>query len=338
MAKQKQSPATLQNWINRIWYERSLIAILLWPLSMLFWLIISVRKAIYFVIPGLRRQFSVPVIVVGNITVGGTGKTPMVIYISDELVKLGYKPGVASRGYGADINTTVSLHANHSPQEVGDEPLLIFQRTNVPVVVGSDRKQVIQELIDEHQCDVIICDDGLQDYRFVHDIEIVMIDGDRRFGNERLLPAGPLRERINRTSSCDFKVVTACDCPEISSDFLEFQLQELVNLANPAERASIEVFVGQAVHAVAGIANPSRFFNLLISHGIAVIEHPFPDHAIYIASDFEFADKNTVLITEKDAVKCREFNLSNVWYVPVSARLPDTLMPRISKLLKEYDG
>ena len=214
--------SSYQQWINRIWYGRSFISLLLLPLSALFWLTITLRRAIYFSVPGLRTQYSVPIIVVGNITVGGTGKTPMVIYLCQELVKLGFSPGVASRGYGADLSSSIPIREDHHANEVGDEPRVIFQRTRQPVVVGPDRKDVIDKLIKDHRCNVIICDDGLQDYRFIHDIEILMIDGDRQFGNGWLLPAGPLREGISRLSDCDFKVVTASKQPEISADTMEF--------------------------------------------------------------------------------------------------------------------
>ena len=338
MAKSKQSRSANQQWINRIWYERSFISLFLLPLSVLFWFAITLRKTIYFTIPSLRQKFSVPIIVVGNITVGGTGKTPMVIYLCEELAKLGIKPGVASRGYGADINSTISIRADHRAKQVGDEPMMIFARTNQPVVVGPDRKDVIGELIKEHQCNVVICDDGLQDYRFVHDIEILMVDGDRQFGNGWLLPAGPLRERIKRASDCDFKVVTATECLEISGDTMKFDVQELVNLREHKRRVSVRSFVSQTVHAVAGIANPERFFALLRSHGLNIIEHAFPDHAVYTANDLEFADQYPVLMTEKDAVKCMGFGLSNVWYLPVRAKLPESFIPRIENLLRGLNG
>lgn len=338
MAESRQVQINHQQWINRVWYGRSLISWLLFPLSALFWLIISIRKWIYLFIPGFQKQFSVPIIVVGNITVGGTGKTPMVIAICEDLKNFGYKPGVVSRGYGSKVTNPVSLQVFHNPDEVGDEPIIIARRAQVPVVVCAKRKSAIDKLIQEHQCNVIICDDGLQDYRFLHDIEIAMVDGDRKFGNERLLPAGPLREKINRLSKCDFIVATAKALPELSGDCMEFQVQPLVNLVDPTKQESIEIFKGKTVHAIAGIANPMRFFELLRKHDVIVIEHAYPDHAKYQPEKLLFTDKFPVLLTEKDAVKCTNFNIENAWYLPVIAQLPDTFMQRVESLLRGRNG
>lgn len=338
MAESQQARVNSQGWINRVWYGRSVISLLLLPLSGLFWFVITIRKFVYTSIPGIRRKYSVPIIVVGNISVGGTGKTPMVIYLCDELKKLGYKLGIASRGYGGDVTACTLLQSSHSAKEVGDEPILIFKRTNVPVMMGANRTDVIDRLISDHQCQIVICDDGLQDYRFVHDIEISMVDGDRQFGNKRLLPAGPLRERVNRVSECDLQVVTSRSVPELSEYCMKFQLHDLVAINDPNSRRLIESLRGKTAHAVAGIANPDRFFALLRAQGLNLIEHAYDDHTVYSPGDFEFPDNYPVLMTEKDAVKCINFNVNNVWYLPVTAQLPDTFVPRIQKLLRGLNG
>lgn len=338
MAESQPTRINSQGWINRVWYGRSVISLLLLPLSGLFWVVITIRKIVYTSIPGLRRKFPVPIIVVGNISVGGTGKTPMVIYLCEELKNLGYKIGVASRGYGGDVTVRTLLQSSHSANEVGDEPILIFKRTNVPVMVGANRSEIIDRLISDHQCEIVVCDDGLQDYRFVHDIEISMVDGDRQFGNRRLLPAGPLRERVNRVFECDLQVVTSRSVPELSADCMKFQIHDLVAINDPNSRRPIRSLKGKTAHAIAGIANPRRFFDLLRAQGLKLIEHAYDDHAVYSPSDFEFPDNYPVLITEKDAVKCVNFDAENVWYLPVTAQLPDSFVPRIQQLLRGLNG
>ena len=338
MAESQQARVNSQRWINRVWYGRSVISLLLLPLSGIFWLVITFRKLVYTSIPGLRRKYSVPIIVVGNVSVGGTGKTPMVIFLCEQLKKLGYKPGIASRGYGGGVTACTLLQSSHSANEVGDEPILIFKRTNVPVMVGANRIEVIEKLISDHQCEIVICDDGLQDYRFVHDIEISMVDGDRQFGNKRLLPAGPLREQVSRVSECDLQVVTSRSVPELSTDCMNYQVHDLVAINDPNSRRPIGSLNGKTVHAIAGIANPRRFFDLLRAHGLKLIEHAYDDHAVYSPADFEFPDNYPVLITEKDAVKCINFNANNVWYLPVTAQLPDSFVPRIQQLLRGLNG
>ena len=338
MAEAKKLQLINQEWINRVWYRRSLISLVLLPLSALFWFIISIRKAVYKNIPGLQKTFSIPVIVVGNITVGGTGKTPMVIYLCEQLAKLGYKPAVASRGYGGNITAATLVQKSHDAVQVGDEPVLIFNRTNVPVMVGANRIEVIDKLVSTHNCDLVICDDGLQDYRFDHDVEILMIDGDRQFGNQRLLPAGPMREPLSRLAECDLRVVAAKAVLSLSEDTMQYKTHEIVMVGESDRTMPIDALQGQTVHAVAGIANPKRFFDVLRSHGLHVIEHAHDDHAVFSSSDLQFPDDYSVLITEKDAVKCTTLNLENVWYLPVTAQLPGTFIPRVQQQIRERNG
>ena len=322
-------------WVNSIWYGQSNLSYLLLPLSGLFSIASIVRKYKQSL---KKNQYSVPTIVVGNITVGGTGKTPMVISLIQELEKLGYRPGVASRGYGGNITEPTLVDDNQTPLQVGDEPLLVYQKTKGTVVVGKSRIGVIDTLIQKHHCDVIICDDGLQDYRFRHDVEIVMVDGERIFGNKFLLPAGPLRESMSRLHKADFIVATTKPLPAISADCMKFQLKECVQLNNNACREQLSDWKGRLVHAIAGIGNPDRFFKGLSSLGLNVIQHPYPDHAMYKVDDFDFSDENPILMTEKDAVKCRQFELNNAWYIPMQTELPEDFIPRLHTKLRNFDG
>ena len=338
MAESQVTKLKNQQWINRVWYERSIFSWFLLPLSGLYAVIIYFRKKAYVSIPGWQKRFSRPVIVVGNITVGGTGKTPMVIFLCQELKRLGYKPGVASRGYGGGTKSATLVNDSHDATRVGDEPVLIFRRTQVPVMVGSNRVEVINDLIQNQRCDVVICDDGLQDYRIIPQVEILMVDGNRRFGNKRLLPAGPLRENLNRIFECNFCVVTGRSIPEISGDDMRYQTHELRALNEPDKTLPLGSLHEKTVHAVAGIANPQRFFDLLTAHGINTINHACADHAHFSRNDLQFPDNYPVLITEKDAVKCSGIDLDNVWYLPVSAQLPDTFITRVQRLLRADYG
>jgi tetraacyldisaccharide 4'-kinase len=335
MANKAKAKQRTHDWVNSVWYGQSQLSNLLLPLSGVFAVAAKVRQ---WQQSKSNVKFSVPVIIVGNITVGGTGKTPMVTTLVNELTQLGYTPGVASRGYGGQAKQPTLVNHSHNAEQVGDEPLLIFSNTQAKVVVGQNRLDVIKELINSQCCDVIICDDGLQDYRFQHDIEIIMVDGDRAFGNYKLLPAGPLREPVSRLQKAHFVVATSKPVPAVSGDCMKLQLAECVQLTNPKNICSLDQFKGQLVHAVAGIGNPDRFFRSLTSLGINVIKHPFPDHAHYEMSDFSFSDQNPILMTHKDAVKCSPLSLDNAWYVPVQTLLPKDFMSRLNTLLRNING
>ena len=335
MANKASTKQRSHQWVNSIWYGHNTLANLLLPLSGVFSLAAKIRQ---WQQTKSNVKFSTPVIVVGNITVGGTGKTPMVTALIKELQQQGYKPGVASRGYGGQAKHAIIVSQSHNAEQVGDEPIIIFNATHATVVVGQNRLEIIEELIKLHNCDVIICDDGLQDYRFQHDIEIIMVDGHRVFGNHKLLPAGPLREPINRLQKADFVIATDKPVPAVSGDCMKLQLVECVQLTHPENKRPLTEFKDQLVHAVAGIGNPERFFNSLVSLGLNVIEHPYPDHNHYKMSDFSFSDQNPILMTQKDAVKCSQLSLDNAWYVPVQTILPDSFMPRLTALLRNLNG
>lgn len=274
----------------------------------------------------LRRQrVGVPVIVVGNITAGGTGKTPLTIALVERLRAAGFKPGVASRGYGRrDEATARWVDAATPPAEGGDEPVLIARQTGTRVRVDRDRVAAARALA-AAGCNVIVCDDGLQHYRLQRDIEIEVIDGARRYGNGRMMPAGPLREPVARSAECDFRVLNLAS-PDAAAAFGEWPMQLQSEVAVPLRGGrprALSSFAGQRVHAVAGIGHPARFFAMLRGWGLGVVPHAFADHHDYRAEDFSFGSELPVLMTEKDAVKC--VGLANDWFysVPVAAQLPE---------------
>ncbi|HVK50948.1 MAG TPA: tetraacyldisaccharide 4'-kinase [Pseudoxanthomonas sp.] len=280
------------------------------------------------------HRLSVPVIVVGNVTVGGTGKTPLTIALVQRLRDAGFNPGVASRGYGRrDESTPAWVDADTAPDLGGDEPLLIARRTGARVRVDRDRVAAGRALV-QAGCDVVVCDDGLQHYRLRRDIEIEVIDGQRRYGNGQLLPAGPLREPAARGERCDFRVLNGGE-----SGFGEWPMRLQHDLVQPMRGGRprpLASFAGQRVHAVAGIGNPQRFFEMLRGQGIGVVPHAFDDHHSYSAADFAFGSELPVLMTEKDAVKCTAF--AKDWYfsVPIAAHLPEAfwvgLLSRVRSL------
>jgi tetraacyldisaccharide 4'-kinase len=283
------------------------------------------------------RQVSVPVVVVGNLSIGGTGKTPLTIALVQRLQNEGWTPGVASRGYGRRNEATAAwVEGGTAPSEGGDEPVLIARRTGAKVRVDRDRTSAARALI-AAGCDVIVCDDGLQHYRLRRDVEIEVIDGGRRYGNNRLLPAGPLREPAQRGAECDFRVVNGGD-----ASFGEWSMLLRADNAVPlrgGRSLPLTSFGGHRVHAVAGIGNPKRFFEMLRGLGIGVVPHAFADHHHYVASDFDFGSELPVLMTEKDAVKCADF--ANEWHysVPVTAELPEAFwVALLDKLLEKRAG
>lgn len=267
-----------------------------------------------------HRRAPVPVVVVGNITVGGTGKTPLVVALVQRLQAEGWTPGVASRGYGRrDAGTARWVEADTAPEDGGDEPVLIARRTGARVRVDRDRVRAARALA-RAGCDIVVCDDGLQHARLRRDLEIEVIDGVRRYGNGRLLPAGPLREPAARSARCDFRVVNGGQ-----AGFGEWPMTlapgDAVPLAG-GKPLPLTAFGGHRVHAVAGIGNPGRFFDMLRGYGIGVVPHAFDDHHAYTAADLAFGSQLVVLMTEKDAVKCAPLADRWCYSVPVQAHLP----------------
>lgn len=307
--------------LDHYWYSSGPVSFALWPLSWIFSLLAVCRRRLL-----VARQKPVPdncpVIVVGNISVGGTGKTPMVIWLANMLKAYGMNPGIVSRGYGGKSNDwPQKVTRKSNPLMVGDEPVIIARSTSCPVYVDPNRPRAIDHLIRENLVDVIISDDGLQHYRMPRDIEIVMIDGVRRFGNQLCLPAGPLREPVSRLRSVDFRVVTSGQAQQNDEYEMELRGNELINVRDPKKTKLLKNFRRHQVHAVAGIGAPMRFFSTLTSAGVQVVMHPFPDHHVFKASDFEFNVDLPVIMTEKDAIKCSHLVGDNVWYLPVKAKL-----------------
>ena len=318
--------------LDHYWYTRSPWLLLLTPLSLLYRGIISVRRFAYRA--GIKRstRLSLPVIVVGNITVGGTGKTPLVVWVANYLREQGYIPGIVSRGYGGKANHwPQQARADSDPAVVGDEAVLLAVSTGCPMAVAPDRVAAARALVDQGDCDVIISDDGLQHYALQRDIEIAVIDGVRRFGNGHLLPAGPLREPEKRLQEVDLVVVNGLG----GSDEYRMSLQQgdAHNLQDPEKTCTLQAFRSQRVHAVAGIGHPERFFRSLQQAGLQLDSHPYPDHHAFRPGDISFGDGRPVIMTEKDAVKCRHFASQNDWYVPVEANLSKAFQERLDALL-----
>lgn len=290
------------------------------PLAALYGCVTGARHALYQ--RGWLRatRLPVPVIVVGNLVAGGAGKTPLTIALAQALRARGWQPGVVSRGYGGTARAPVLLNAQPDPGVVGDEPALIRLRTGLPVAVGADRVAAAYLLLAQG-VNVVVADDGLQHYALARDVEICVIDGARRFGNGRLLPAGPLREPLSRLDAVDFRVCNG-GVPHANEYAMRLVLADAVALSGTPRTRALAAYVGQRVHAVAGIGHPPRFFAALRTCGLDVIEHAFADHHRYTAGELEFGDGLPVLMTEKDAVKCRGFAAADWWSVPVSAELP----------------
>ncbi len=323
----------------RYWFDGSAPPAIARALASLYGAVVAMRMSLY--CRGWLRSGhpGVPVIVVGNLIAGGSGKTPMTIAVVERLRAAGFTPGVASRGYGRrDAATPRWVLRDTDPAEGGDEPVLIARRSGARVRVDRDRLAAARALVAEG-CDIVVCDDGLQHYRLARDIEIEVIDGRRRYGNGRLLPAGPLREPPSRSASCDFRVANfGAAAPAMSEDiatyedvatelgFGEWPMRLAVADAQAlrgARRLSLSAFAGQRVHAVAGIGDPQRFFETLRDAGIAVVPHAFPDHHRYVADDLRFGSDLPVLMTEKDAVKCAAFAEDGQYSVAIHADLPE---------------
>ncbi|HKZ09820.1 MAG TPA: tetraacyldisaccharide 4'-kinase [Rhodanobacteraceae bacterium] len=332
--------------LQRRWYEDGASPWWTLPLAASYGSMVRLRRALY------RRgwlrvqRLPLPVIVVGNIVAGGAGKTPLTIALVEALRARGFKPGVVSRGYGGTAQRPMLLDAQPDPAMVGDEPALIRMRTGVPVAIGADRPAAAA-LLPGAGVDVIIADDGLQHYALARDVEVCVVDGARGLGNGRLLPAGPLRESPERLDEVDFVIVNggnaagargmreSADRPRAASAIpMRLQGDVARNLADASLRPLTD-FSGSRVHAVAGIGHPPRFFDALRRFGIEVVEHAFPDHHRYIAADFDFGGALPVLMTEKDAVKCRAFAQPDWWSVPVTGELPeaffDAVVAKIAK-------
>ncbi|MDP2805848.1 MAG: tetraacyldisaccharide 4'-kinase [Gallionellaceae bacterium] len=326
------------NGLEKYWDRISLLHLLLWPISFVFGMLSTFRHFLY--LTGILRsvKLPVPVIIVGNISVGGTGKTPFTLWLAQQLIDDGWHPAIISRGYTkAKQQKIVTPHCvtlADSADVVGDEPLLMAQRNLCPMWIGRDRPAVAQALLLAHpECDVILSDDGLQHYRLERDLEIVLIDGNRRFGNNLLLPAGPLREPVARLFSADIIVTNG---GEAKADEYSMKLEgsQFYNLLNPTTVINAADFAGQRLHAIAGIGHPERFFNHLKQLGLNAQTHAFADHHQYSAADISFEDAEAILMTEKDAVKCTAFATEQCWVLRVDAQIDPALAQLIINKIK----
>ncbi|SDS47519.1 tetraacyldisaccharide 4'-kinase [Pseudomonas oryzae] len=300
------------------WYQGHPALALLRPLEILYRRIAGRRRAAYLSGSTPAWRAPLPVIVVGNITVGGTGKTPMILWLIEHCRRRGLRVGVVSRGYGAaPPSLPWRVRPGQSPGEAGDEPLMIVERSGVPLMIDPDRARAVRALLAEETLDLILSDDGLQHYRLARDLELVLIDGARGLGNRRCLPAGPLREPLERLAAVDACLVNGASADGAQGYAFNLRPAALVNLVS-GERLPLDAFPpGQAVHAVAGIGNPQRFFATLEALHWRPVPHAFADHAAYSPDDLRFTPALPLLMTEKDAVKCRAFAADDWWYLAV---------------------
>lgn len=313
--------------IQDLWYRKNFLAYLLWPFSWCYRAVIALRRSLYHF--GIKKavNFTLPVVIVGNITVGGVGKTPTVISLAQWFKQQGWRPGIVSRGYGGSATLTPqAVHVNSDPRQVGDEAVLLTQKTQCPMVVCKDRVAAVRKLLHDYKCDLVISDDGLQHLALGRKIEIALIDGERGLGNGFCLPAGPLREPAKRLKKVDVVIHTHSD----DRNGMKLIPGEIYQLINPAQSLTKEIFLHHPIHAVAAIGHPQRFFNTLENLGFNVVRHPFPDHYYFKPADFDFGADAIIIMTEKDAVKCREFADERFWCLAVTAELA----PQIFEALK----
>jgi tetraacyldisaccharide 4'-kinase len=338
-------PAGLAPALQRIWQRRGPAAWLLLPLSLLFGLLAGVRRWLYRAGWLKAARLPVPVLVVGNIFVGGTGKTPLTIWLAQQLRNAGYRPGVLSRGYGAHVDLPRLVTADSLPEEVGDEPLLIASHANCPMAVGRNRAAAGAALLRAHpEVNLLLLDDGLQHYALARDLEIMLFDG-RGAGNGWMLPAGPLREPLSRRR--DFTVVNGTgSAPGMAQDAFRMGLSgdQAVQLARPGNRIGLAELAARRpaprIVAAAGIGNPERFFGMLEAAGLRFSRLPLPDHYAFHDNPFAGLDADVILITEKDAVKCRHSeplrNDPRLWFVPVEAVIDVALADTIVEKLRGF--
>lgn len=316
---------------NRHWYRLTWLSALLWPISVLFRMVVAARRAMYRwnVLPSM--SVSVPVVVVGNLTVGGTGKTPLTIALARALAQRGWRPGIVSRGYGGAQRTPAQVLPRGDPAQSGDEAVLLARASAAPVWVGADRAVAARQLLKTHPAvNVILCDDGLQHYRLRRDIEIAVEDA-RGAGNGFLMPAGPLREPLSRR--VDFRVVNAPGLPPSGAFQMNLEAREFYRLDHPEMPLAANAFLGKRVHAIAGIGNPARFFQGLRDLGLDPVEHVFEDHHAYTPSELNFTDCDALLMTEKDAIKCERFGHADWYALRVEAALDPELIALLEKRL-----
>ncbi len=304
---------------NNIWYSDTWPRYVLMPLTWFYHGVVLLRKHAYEQGWKTSNSYPVPVIVVGNITVGGSGKTPLVIWLVDFLRNEGFRPAIISRGYrGKASSWPQQVRKDSDPVVVGDEAVLLARRCNCPIAVGPERSASVEALLQHTDCNIIISDDGLQHYALERDVEIAVVDAVRRYGNGYLLPSGPLREPVERLNDVDFIVSNGVAAP--GEYAMSLRLNTACNLVT-GENRELKTFTDSTVHAVAGIGNPKHFFSALHQQGLKLNEHAFADHHNFKAKDLDFGDTTPVFMTEKDSVKCVRFAHEHYWYAPIEAEL-----------------
>jgi tetraacyldisaccharide 4'-kinase len=324
------------HWLEHYWYRITPFHFVLLPISLVFRALVGLRLTLYRGGILASHKLPVPVIVIGNISVGGTGKTPLTLALAQQLIDCGWHPLIVSRGYGGTTQQPQQVLPHSDSQQTGDEPLLMAQRGLCPVWIGLDRAAAAQSALQAHpECDVVLCDDGLQHYRLQRDIEIAVVDAQRGFGNSCLLPAGPLREPVSRLHRVDALVLNGDHAPA-GQYRMQLTGSMFYNLLDPAQTATASDFQTSHNHAVAGIGNPQRYFDHLQSLGIRFSPHPFPDHHPYTASDLDFPDCDAILLTEKDAVKCAAFADKKCWVLRIDAQITPALTDHILQKLSRH--
>ena len=324
-------------WLQRQWFEQRRLAPALWlllPLNLLFILLAALKRRLTRSI-----KLSVPVIVVGNITVGGAGKTPLTLWLAQQFLQRGLRPGIVTRGYGGKNADPCAVAANADPAEVGDEALLLARRVGVPVWVARDRVAAGQALLAAHpEVNLLLCDDGLQHYRLARDVELAVFDG-RGVGNGWRLPLGPLREPLSRLLTVDAVICNNFSGEKMPSEVPQFAMRlqagEFYRLDDAQQLAPLSYFAGKKLYALAGIGDPGRFFRTLKNLGLSFGAQPFPDHHVYCAADLAFAKDGILLMTEKDAVKCVGLAPAETWVLPVNAELSPALIELILEKLRD---
>ena len=323
---------TYSSFVVDSWYKKSLWLYLLYPFSFIFSYLTSRRRRKYIKNKKISYKADIPIVVVGNLTIGGTGKTPLVKYIANELADRGYKPGIVSRGYGGKFKETLQVTNETSVNETGDEAQ-ILSKLNFPFYIDKNRVRAIKKLIKDHDCDVVISDDGLQHYKMGRHIEIAVIDGKRRFGNNLTFPAGPLRESKNRLNSVDF-IVNNSGPTEEGEFLMNISPTKFVHLKSGKSYSVDKWPMHKQIHAVAGLGNPGRFFDLLDKLGFDSIRHPFPDHHNFSSSDIFYLDHLPIVMTEKDASKCKDFDNNKIWYLTIDADVTNKFIDKLDKKIK----
>lgn len=321
--------------IQRAWYSQPGWLWLLMPVAWVYILLSAIRRQLYELGILSSVQVAVPVIIVGNIVAGGSGKTPVVLALAEALIKLGCKPGIVSRGYGGNPpSTPYFVTEDSTAYAAGDEPLLLARRSGCPCVVDRNRVRAVQVLLESYDCDVVLADDGLQHYALQRDIEIAVIDSNRGLGNGQRLPVGPLRESSTRLREVDYIVGCTVD---ISGHQNKLTPVAWVNLAEPTRRKDVAYFKDKTAHCVAGIGNPESFFSTCRELGVNVAPHPLADHAAdidQVLAGMSAGADTPVLMTEKDAVKSTNHRNANHWYLEVVAELPQEFLDELALKLE----